>query len=482
MPSAEARREANGEKRAVALASVGAAVLLTGSKLVVGLLTGSLGILSEALHSLLDLFAAVMTFFAVRLSGRPADNKFTYGYGKVENLSALLETVLLLVTSGWIVSESIQRLFFEARPIETSIWAFAVMAVSIVVDVTRSRALTRAAEKHRSQALEADALHFSTDVWSSAVVIVGLAGVSLGRALGVGWLEKADAVAALGVACIVVFVSVRMGARSLASLLDATSAALREAVSRAAASVEGVEAVERVRVRQGGPDAFVDIAIAVAPGIGVERAHAIADLVELRVGEVVPGVDVTAHVEPKGGAEDEAATVRRLALERGIDMHALHIYDAPEARVVECHVELPPTMSLEEAHALVDTFEAVAAAALLPRSVRFVTHIEPSRLVPDEYEGLAEEERERISAAVAGLSAELGIDCGPHDISAYRVGEELALTLHCYANADAPVSEAHQLTGRIKAALRAKVPELTRIVVHVEPKPGSDNREPAGTL
>lgn len=470
MSSAQAREQANGEKRTVALASVGAAVLLTGSKLVVGLLTGSLGILSEALHSLLDMFAAVMTFFAVRLSGRPADDKFTYGYGKVENVSALFETLLLLVTCVWIVYESIQRLFFEARPIETSVWAFIVMGVSIVVDATRSRALMRTAKKHRSQALEADALHFSTDVWSSSVVIAGLLGVSVGRYFGIGWLEKADAVAALGVAGIVVFVSLRMGARSLADLLDVSSPALREAIIEAASSVEGVETVGRVRVRQGGPDAFVDLSLTVAPGIGVERAHGIADLVELRVSEIVPDVDVTAHVEPRDGADDEATVVRRLALERGLDMHALRVYDSPEARIVECHVEMPPTMSLEAAHALVDAFERHATAALLPRTFQFVTHIEPSRLDADTYEGLTAEERASILAAIHALAEDLGVDCDPHDIQAHRVGDEFALTLHCYADADAPVSEAHQLTGRIKTALRARVPELTRIVVHVEPR------------
>jgi cation diffusion facilitator family transporter len=194
------------EKRDAALSSVLAAVFLTALKLVVGLMTGSLGILAEAAHSGLDLVAALVTFFAVRIADRPPDERYRYGYGKVENLSALIETLLLLITCLWIIYEAIQRLFFKPVEIEASFWAFGVMLVSIVVDVSRSRILYRAARKHNSQALEADALHFSTDIWSSAVVIVGLGLVWLSGRLGPewAWLVKGDAVAALVVAAIVV--------------------------------------------------------------------------------------------------------------------------------------------------------------------------------------------------------------------------------------------------------------------------------------
>ncbi|MEJ2556675.1 MAG: cation diffusion facilitator family transporter, partial [Anaerolineae bacterium] len=185
--TSDTKTRAEKEKRSAALSSVLAAVLLTGLKLVVGLLTGSLGILAEAAHSGLDLVAALVTFFAVRLSDRPPDKRHLYGYGKVENLSALVETLLLLVTCIWIIYEAIERLFFKSVEIEASFWAFGVMAVSIVVDISRSRILYRAARKHNSQALEADALHFSTDIWSSSVVIVGLALVWLSERLGPDW-------------------------------------------------------------------------------------------------------------------------------------------------------------------------------------------------------------------------------------------------------------------------------------------------------
>ena len=189
------------EKRAAALSSVVAAVGLTSFKIIVGMLTGSLGILAEAAHSGLDLVAALVTFLAVRISDRPADDEHRYGHGKVENLSALFETFLLLVTCVWIIYEAIQRLFYKEVAVEVSAWSFVVMIVSIGIDFTRSRVLYRAAKTHHSQALEADALHFSTDIWSSSVVIVGLLGVLISKAFpSLAFLEKADAVAALGVA------------------------------------------------------------------------------------------------------------------------------------------------------------------------------------------------------------------------------------------------------------------------------------------
>src|SRR5512135_1183246 len=204
------------EKRAAALSSVVAAVGLTSFKIIVGLLTNSLGILAEAAHSGLDLVAALMTFFAVGISDRPPDREHNFGHGKVENLSALFETVLLLATSAWIINEAIRRLFFKSAEVEISIWSFIVMGTSIVIDYTRSRILYRAAKKYNSQALEADALHFSTDIWSSSVVILGLIGVSIARFVpGLSWMGEADAIAAMAVALIVIFISGELGWRTI---------------------------------------------------------------------------------------------------------------------------------------------------------------------------------------------------------------------------------------------------------------------------
>lgn len=296
---------AEAEKRWVAGSSVAAAVLLTVTKIGVGLATGSIGILSEAAHSGLDLVAAVVTFWAIRASARPADRSHPYGHGKIENFSALFETGLLLATCVWIAYEAVKRLALGQGHVEVTAWSFGVMVLSIVVDVSRSRALMRAARKHRSQALEADALHFSTDVWSSSVVIVGLAGVWLGARLGLPWLALADSVAALGVAGIAILVSVRLGRKAVDDLLDAAPHGLLERVAHAAA-VPHVVAVSQVRVRQSGPRIFADVVLEVERGLTIDRAHVIAHAAEDAIRGAVPEVDLLVHAEPAAAQDAEA--------------------------------------------------------------------------------------------------------------------------------------------------------------------------------
>lgn len=287
------------EKKQAALSSVVAAVGLTGFKIIVGVTTGSLGILAEAAHSGLDLVAALVTFLAVRISDKPADSEHRYGHGKVENLSALFETLLLLGTCVWIIYEAVQRLFYKSVEVEVSIWAFLVMATSIVVDVSRSRILYAVAKKHNSQALEADALHFSTDIWSSSVVILGLIGVLIsGLHPGVAFLKQADAVAALGVALIVVFVSVELGIRTVQALLDTAPKGVAEQVRTIVEKVPGVMDCHAVRVRPSGAALFIDVHVSMDPNWSLDRVHALTEKIESEVLAVVPTSDITVHPEP----------------------------------------------------------------------------------------------------------------------------------------------------------------------------------------
>jgi cation diffusion facilitator family transporter len=272
---------------------------LTAFKLTIGLLTNSLGILAEAAHSGLDLVAAAMTYFAVRVSDKPADEEHQFGHGKVENLSALFETLLLLVTSGWIIYEAVTRLFFKPAQVEASVWSFIVMGASIVIDIDRSKMLSRAAKKYNSQALEADALHFSTDIWSSAVVIVGLVGVTLAKFLpGLDWMHLADSVAALVVAVIVIYVSAELGWRTIVALLDSAPKGMVEKVERAAYSIPDVIDAHAIRIRPSGPNWFVDLHVTMNGSIHLSRAHANTELIEKAVQAILPGADVTVHVEP----------------------------------------------------------------------------------------------------------------------------------------------------------------------------------------
>lgn len=295
------------EKQWAAGSSVLAAIALTLLKVVVGLMTGSLGILAEAAHSALDLVTALVTLFAVRASDKPADQEHLYGHGKIENVSALFETILLLLTCGWIAYEAVHRLIAKHVHVDASIWAFGVMAVSILVDVSRSRVLHRTARKYGSQALEADALHFSTDVWSSSVVILGLIGVRLGDVYPRhgAWLSRADSVAALGVSLIVIGVSLRLGKRTLQALLDTAPAGLSEQIRTAVDGVPGASGCHRVRVRPSGPGLFVDIHVYVDGSTTLASAHDLTEAIEKRIGEVVPGADVTVHPEPRPTDEND---------------------------------------------------------------------------------------------------------------------------------------------------------------------------------
>jgi cation diffusion facilitator family transporter len=278
-------------KNRIALSSVIAAVFLTSFKFVVGFLTGSLGILSEALHSALDLVAAVITLFAVRIADRPADKEHNYGHGKVENLSALIETFLLLVTCFWIIYESINRLI-NKHPIEVNIFSYLVIITSIVIDISRSRALYKVAKKYNSQALEADALHFSTDIWSSLVVLFGLIAYDL-----FGYIY-ADAIAALIVALIVLSISFRLGKRAFDVLIDRAPSDLTDEINQVIFKIPGVLDFHDVRVREGGAYKFVELNIHVKKDLSIEDAHAISENVEDEISKTIPNCKVTVHIEP----------------------------------------------------------------------------------------------------------------------------------------------------------------------------------------
>ena len=280
------------EKHSVALNSVFAAIFLTASKIIVGVMTGSLGILSEALHSALDLVAAAITYFSVRVSDKPADDDHHFGHGKIENLSALIETVLLLVTCIWIVYEATHRLTTGNWEIEVTYWSYIVVVSSIIIDVWRSRALMKAAKKFNSQALEADALHFSTDIWSSAVVLLGL----ICSNFGIYW---ADSVAALGVAFIVIGVSYSLGKKAIVVLLDQAPAGMKDEIRELAVSINEVKSISQIRIRNAGADYFVDITAQANYDMSFVQAHELSHKIEHAVQAKISRCDVTVHLEPR---------------------------------------------------------------------------------------------------------------------------------------------------------------------------------------
>ncbi len=458
------------DKRQVALVSLLAAVGLVVLKLVVGLATNSLGILSEAAHSALDLLATGMTLWAVHVAAQPADLNHTYGHGKFENLSALAQTLLLLATCAWIGYEAVYRLAWTQEPIvvHANAWAFGVVLGSIAVDLWRSRALIQAARKYQSQALQADALHFSTDIWSSAVVLVGLLGVAWGERFGLPWLVQADAVAALGVAAIVAAVSLRLGRQSLADLLDTVPAELRAQVADAAQRVEGVAEVRRVRLRRSGAETFADVTISVDRGTALERSHTIADQAEAAVRTVLPRADVVVHIEPVAQAhEDVLTTVRVVAARHGLGAHAIRVYDDPPRRSMELHLEVDESLSLDQAHQQATRFEEELRQAL-PGLGRITTHLEPiggqTTTQPACTAG-----PDQILQAIEEFVHSASIPLSPHDIEVQQTGTELAVSFHCVLDAATAITDAHSITQRLEDYLRSRIAGLGRVVIHVEP-------------
>ena len=305
-------QEARKDKRSAALSSVLAAIGLTTFKIIVGVLTNSLGILAEAAHSGLDLVAAFMTYLAVRVSDKPADREHPFGHGKIENLSALFETLLLLATSGWIIYEAIKRLSGHSPKVELSIWSFIVMGTSIIIDFTRSRILYRAARKYKSQALEADALHFSTDIWSSSVVILGLIGLFIAnRVSSLAWLSRADSVAALVVAMIVIYVSAELGYRTIASLLDTAPKGLADQAEKVAAAVPGIIDAHAIRIRPSGAHTFIDMHVTMDGNCTLREAHQATEVIETAIHTIISPADITVHVEPATPTEIPSSPRKR---------------------------------------------------------------------------------------------------------------------------------------------------------------------------
>lgn len=465
------------EKKIVAATSVLAAVFLTGSKLIVGFLTGSLGILAEAIHSALDLVAAAITFFAVRISDRPADESHLYGHGKVENLSALAETLLLLITCVWIIYEAIQRLFFVSVKVDASLWAFLIMAISIVVDFSRSRALSRVAKKYKSQALEADALHFKTDVWSSAVVIAGLALVRTGEYLGGGkaFFERADAIAALAVAFIVVYVSFNLGRRAVDILLDRAPKGLADQFSQSVEAVDGIQRVSRTRVRDVGNQIFVDLTVEVPRHFSLEESHQLVRKAQEAVHNISHNADVVVHTVPTSEREGILEKIRAVAAHEHVSIHNVSVHFTERGVWIDLDLEVDPKLSFENAHeaatkletSLQDELDGMDSFAPV---ADINVHIEP-RGGDEPVSGapLDQLKADSYIRRVREIGDELKGSEGCHQIELHEIQGSIYLSFHLQVRAESSIAEAHSTAEDMENRLRREFPELGRVVIHTEP-------------
>jgi cation diffusion facilitator family transporter len=461
------------EKRSVALNSLLAAIAITSLKLIVGVTTRSLGILSEAAHSGLDLVAALVTLLSVRVSDKPADAEHQYGHGKVENFSAFIETGLLLLTCVWIVWEAVRRLNGQhSVHIQPSIAAFGVMFLSMFVDWWRSRKLQKIAVKYDSQALEADALHFSTDIFSSGVVALGLALVWAGTHWQIPWLAKADPVAALMVSGVIVYVSSRLARRTIDALLDAAPAGYRGRIVDAALKVDGVIEAERVRIRRAGNRYFADLTVGLARNVTFQRSGQVVAEITRAVREILPDADVVIHSVPlETGNENIFDRIRAVASRNNFSVHDVSVQDLGGRLHVEQHLELDETLSLKDAHDVVTVLEAEIRDDV-PEISTILTHIESE---PSTIESGNRIVRDAVlEQKLKPIVLEFPEVVDMHDVEIKRVRGKVYMSCHCTMSDDLPLARVHDVSTELEIRFKQAAPELFKVLIH--PEPQTDNR------
>lgn len=465
-------------KHWAALSSVIAAVFLTGMKLTVGIITGSLGILSEAVHSALDLVAAVITLFAVRFSDKPPDPEHQYGHGKIESFSALVETLLLLLTCGWIIYEVIEKLFYGKEiAIIGSQWGIAVMAISIFIDYSRVKVLRRAAKEHGSQALEADALHFSSDVWSSSVVILGLAFVWAGDYFKIPALNYADPIAAFGVSLVVIRVSIKLGKETINVLLDTAPQGMRESILNMVSAINDVLEVADIRVRPSGATFFIDINVGVDRDESHQAVHAIVSKIQNTIHERIPRSDIIVSTFPVDvvGASEEGVyhTIKRIIdkIPNCTNIHNIHIYELGDKKKVAAHIELQENITLEESHELSHRINKLVQSELQDiDTVSTFFECANQKVMAEDITASSSELIEKINNLAKKVSS--SISC--HDIRLYRKDKVISTFLHCELCDNLTVDKLDLLSNNIIQELKNNIKSLENVHIHFEPKDVGD--------
>ncbi len=450
-------------KQKVALSSIAASAGLTTAKAVVGVMSGSLGLLSEAAHSLIDLGATVMTYFAVRTSGKPADAEHHYGHGKVESVTALIETALLFVLAGVVIWEAAKRLMSVQPPeVEATPWAFAVIALSIVVDFLRARVLYRTAERTSSHALAADALHFDSDMWSSLAVLVGLLGIALGYA----W---ADSVAAMAVSVMICIAGWRLGRRTIDTLTDTAPAGAADKISTAIGRIPGVVGVEGLRVRQVGEVLFVDLVVAVSRTLPLDRVAALKDRIVETVRADSPAAEVTVTTQPR--ALDDETVLERvmvIARNRALAVHHVTVHAIEGRLAVSLDLEVDGILSLAAAHDIATGLEDAIREELGP-GVEVETHIEPLQSVDEPGHDASAKRVAAVRDALTEIATKVDLVGAIHDVRVRAADDGEIVNFHCLVDPALKVAEVHDKVDEVERALRQRFPSIKRVIGHAEP-------------
>ncbi|MFX0050301.1 MAG: cation diffusion facilitator family transporter [Candidatus Hodarchaeota archaeon] len=450
------------EKSYAAFSSVLAAIFLTIIKLIVGIWSGSLGILSEALHSALDLAAAGMTLFAVRSADRPADQDHQFGHGKIESLSALFETVLLLITVIWIIYEAIRRIITLELEIITHPITFGVVILAIIIDYSRSKLLYKMADKYDSQALKADALHFSTDILSSSVVFMGLVLAMFGFPLG-------DPFAAIGVAIIVLYMTLNLGKETIDSLLDRAPRGDKEKILEAAKKVEGVISCEKIRLRKSGPTTFVDLSIVINPNLLLETAHEIGEKVIVEIQKVINSADVSIHMDP--ASEDLTPLIRFIRKESKRyewlkDIHRIFAFEFKGNISIGLHIIVDAEKSLGEIHELIDPFKQ----EILRKDSRILDDFLNLHIEPHIEKIQFKFNRENLEKRIQILANENEIISDLHGIQIFPIPNGIFVSFHCKAAPDLTIDEVHRASSILEEKISREIPTNLQFYIYIEPR------------
>jgi cation diffusion facilitator family transporter len=450
------------KKEKVAIVSVFASASLAAVKLVVGVAIGSLALISDALHSLIDLGATLVTWFAVRVAARPPDAEHHYGHGKVESVAALAESALLFLLAGGVAVEAVKRLQTGGALVTFSIIPFVVLGVEMAVNAWRARALLQVARETKSEALEADALHFASDFFGSIPVIAGL----LLSAYGYRW---GDPVAAIAVAMLISILGFRMGRRTLATLVDTAPEGVADKVEAEIRKVPGVVEVERVRARVVGPRYFIDAAVKLPRTFPSDQFATVKAKVQKAVTSLFDDADVTIATTPI--ALDNESMMDRImviARNRALAVHHVTMHEIQGRLAISLDLEVDGKLSLRAAHDLADDLEN-AVAAELGADVEIDTHIEP--LQPHRAAG-REAPPERVKAVELALSefaAEGQTLRDVHDVRVRETDGGEIVNFHCRVDPALSVQSVHEKVDALERALRERSPSIKRVIGHAEP-------------
>ncbi|MGH9606199.1 MAG: cation diffusion facilitator family transporter [Terracidiphilus sp.] len=460
------------EKRRVARHSMLAAAVMTALKLAAGLVSGSLGVLSDAAHSGLDVAGAALTYFSVTVSDKPADEDHTYGHGKFENLSAFGEVLLMAASSAWIIREAVLRILSRAVAVHHSLWPVMVLFASIAVDFWRSRQLRAVAGRTGSPALATDAFHFSSDIWASLAVLAGLGANWIGAHFGIAILRYADPVAALIVALMILRLTLLLGHEAVSALSDETPAETRRRMIREVERVQGVLAVEQARLRRAGAGYFADLTLALPRRFTFEHTDELVREATEAVHRALPGADVVIHTVPREArAESVFDRVRAVAARNNVSVHELSVQSHHGRLRVEQHVELDENMPLRDAHVFVTAMEAEILREA-PEIDLVLTHIESEPATIEQPEELVEDDR-RIEKALRAAAMDLPDIIDVHEVNVSRTGDHIDLSCHCTLPDDLTMRRVHLAITALEDRFKLECPEVQRVTIH--PEPATDN-------